>query len=134
MKKYLFLPLALVAFVFAACDREDDTDEDVNAQEEVSATQDDVLADDLADEDVQLADQSRQSVNEGGKARTAADTVVITANANTKVVTIDFGTGFTGPYGRTRSGKMFVTYGGAFNDSAANRTITFETIKCRAVA
>jgi hypothetical protein len=61
--------------------------------------------------------------DEGG--RLAADCAEVTRNESGKTITIDFGSGCTGPYGRQRSGKVIITYGGVFGDNLANRVITF---------
>lgn len=51
----------------------------------------------------------------------------VTNDTENSILTIDFGTGCTGPYGRTRSGKIIVDYsGGAINDGVSARIITFE--------
>lgn len=51
---------------------------------------------------------------------------VITNDSENKILTIDFGSGCIGPYGRTRSGKILVAYSGTINDGISNRIITFE--------
>lgn len=51
---------------------------------------------------------------------------VITNDTESNILTIDFGTGCVGPYGRTRSGKIIVAYSGEINDGISNRIITFE--------
>lgn len=51
---------------------------------------------------------------------------VITHDEVNKTITIDFGDGCTGPYGRERRGKIIIQYSSEIGDSLANRIITFE--------
>jgi hypothetical protein len=50
---------------------------------------------------------------------------VVTNDTVNHVLTIDFGSGCTGPDGRTRSGQVIVGYLGHYLDSGFTRTITF---------
>jgi hypothetical protein len=50
----------------------------------------------------------------------------VTNDTEANIITIDFGTNCVGPYGRTRSGKVFIAYSGEVNDGISNRIITFE--------
>lgn len=50
----------------------------------------------------------------------------VTNDTENNILTIDFGTGCTGPYGRTRSGRIIVAYSGTINDGISNRIITFD--------
>jgi hypothetical protein len=52
--------------------------------------------------------------------------VEVIKNEEAKTITLDFGEGCVGPYGRERSGKVIITYSGTFGDNLANRVITFE--------
>lgn len=51
-----------------------------------------------------------------------------------KTVTIDFGSGCTGPYGRTRKGKIIVAMSNPLTEVGATRTISFENFSVNDVA
>jgi hypothetical protein len=75
-------------------------------------------------EEIQSIEQTIIENPEGG--RTAAGCATVTRDVANKTITIDFGSGCVGPFGRERKGVIIVHYGGAFNDHRANRVITFE--------
>jgi len=50
---------------------------------------------------------------------------VVTSDTVNHILTIDFGSGCTGPDGRTRSGQVIVSYYGHYLDSGFTRSITF---------
>ena len=112
------------ALLFAqSCDDEKETP--VSEQEEVAIADDSNSAENTMDEDVQAFEEAiAESSSDGGRVSTGC--AVVIRNAEAKTITLDFGTGCVGPYGRERSGKVIITYGGEFDDHLANRVITFE--------
>ncbi len=50
----------------------------------------------------------------------------VTHNEATKTVTVDFGTGCTGPFGQTHKGKIIIVYVGASREAATERQISFD--------
>jgi hypothetical protein len=94
----------------------------------MSIAENSTVSDNTLEEDLQTFDEAIAIKASGGRiAVTSCATV--TADTVAKKITIDFGTGCTGRYGRTRSGKIIITYGGTFGDHMANRIITFENYK-----
>lgn len=116
--------MALVAaqLTFFACNTEDNSSDD---SEELESAENATLSDTYSDEDIELALNAQDEINSGG--RTLAETcATISHDEVLKQVTIDFGDGCVGPYGRTRKGKIIVVYSSTLNDDIANRIITFE--------
>ncbi len=112
--------LALL-FTFYSC-REEENMEPVSEQEEVAIADESTSHDALVDVEMQIFEEF-VAEDEGG--RIAATCVTVTRDADAKTITLDFGDGCVGPYGRERSGKVIITYGGEFGDHLANRVITF---------
>lgn len=119
----------VVCIVFlAACEESGGADVALTDQEEVNIFEDANLTNSLAEEDLEItnmAADTKESTNgrSGGDHLQCAE---ITRDEDQKLVTIDFGDGCVGPYGRERSGKILIQYGGEFNDNMANRIISFE--------
>ena len=109
------------AFMLEGC--KDDEVKDLSDQDEVSVISNATIADNSVDEEVTNADEII-AATAGGRKSTECPTV--TRNESDHTIVIDFGTECVGSRGRTRSGKVIVTYTGTFGDGMANRVVTFE--------
>lgn len=125
MKSILMLGTLFTSLIlFQACDSNDDENITLSSDEELDIVENSNDAENTIDEDLQVM-SLEQTTSSGG--RIAGETcAVVTKDETAKTITIDFGDGCVGPYGRERSGKIIITYGGTFDDDMANRVITFE--------
>jgi hypothetical protein len=114
--------LFIVAAVVLSC-KEDD--ESITEQEEVQIANESSSSESVADEELQAIEEEMALNPDGGRIA-GTGCAIVTWNQSAKTVTLDFGDGCVGIYGRERSGKIIVTYGGEFGDQLANRVITFE--------
>lgn len=112
----------LGAMTLFSCEKENiqplTEDEEVEIAESSSSLENATL------EELESIEETLIENPEGG--RVAAGCATVTRDQENKIITIDFGSGCVGPFGRERSGKIFITYGGVFGDNLANRVITFE--------
>jgi len=115
------LLIILGAFLFS-CEKENV--QPLTEQEEIQIAESSSSLENATMEEVQSIEQTLIENPEGG--RSAAGCAIVTRDAENKRITIDFGSGCVGPFGRERKGVIVVNYGGAFNDHLANRIITFE--------
>jgi len=114
--------LFIIAAVVLSC-KEDD--ENMTEQEEVQIANESSSSESVTDEELQAIEEEIALNPEGGRIA-GTGCAIVTWNKSAKTVTLDFGDGCAGIYGRERSGKIIVTYGGEFGDHLANRVITFE--------
>lgn len=120
--------IVVIAVMMSACD-ESGADTNVSDQEDVELFNDATFSNTLADEDLELSTIAAESADELGNGRTSNQHLAcadVSLDRENKIITIDFGDGCIGPFGRERSGKIIITFGGEFNDQLANRVITFE--------
>ncbi len=125
------LILALGVLFFTACDDENNSSIDTS-EEDIEIFSDATSANSYADEDLELAELVTESDNTSG-GRSASPhlpecATVIKDQENHQIV-INFGESCIGPFGRERSGKIIISYGGEFNDHTANRTFSFDNYK-----
>lgn len=117
--------IAISALFLTSCDREDSLRQG-SEEEEEQTLESSSVGEDASDDALEIAAQAEIELSEtGGRLKTDM-CAVITHDIENKKVTIDFGEGCVGPYGRERSGKIIVTYSSEIGDSIANRIITFE--------
>ena len=122
-----FTAFAASVILFQACNDEDPEATTISTEEELDIVENGSEAETAVDEDLQIMDQAvAETAASGG--RIAGDSICATVIRDevAKTITLDFGDGCIGPYGRERSGKIIITYGGTFDDEMANRVITFE--------
>lgn len=120
--KLSLLALLFSAAVFTSCNRDDDNGSDAEEDETIQNAS---IGEDATDDAIEIGYQTEVNLkNSGG--RTAASCPAVSIDKVAKKITIDFGDGCTGPYGRTRKGKIIIAYSGEIGDSLANRIITFE--------
>jgi hypothetical protein len=130
--KTSFLKSTLLAVLFAAltlssCDNENRLRD--NEQEEAMLAENAAVAENESDDLLEITDQVEVFLGESARARAGTwdyPCAVVTNDELNNVITIDFGTSCIGPYGRERSGKIFIAYNGEVNDGISNRIITFE--------
>jgi hypothetical protein len=126
MKKAILLLLFAAAgstALFNGCKKEgDNVDSDtISAQD--NATSEDVFNDVFAMMDEAAREQS--GIRSGGL-RTGCATVTVDSVSTPKVLTLDFGTGVTCNDGRTRSGKIIITFTGRYRDAGTVITHSFD--------
>jgi hypothetical protein len=117
------LILSSFSFIVLNGCKEDDALQDLSDQDEVTVVQNATIADNSVDEELEAFDES--VVASAGRERTE-ECPTVTRDETAKTITLDFGTACVGRYGRTRSGKVLITFNGTFDDDMANRTITFD--------
>lgn len=128
LKKVIFFTtFATSILIFQACNDEDTEATTISTEEEINIVENGNDSEGTADEDLQIIDLALEETNStGGRLAGDSTCAVVTRDEVAKTITIDFGDGCVGPYGRERSGKIIITYGGTFDDNLANRVITFE--------
>jgi hypothetical protein len=117
------LILSSFSFIVLNGCKEDDALQDLTDQDEVTVVKNATIADNSVDEELEAFDES--VVASAGRQRTE-ECPTVTRDESAKTITLDFGAGCVGRYGRTRSGKVLITFDGTFDDGLANRTITFD--------
>ena len=120
--------IALGIFILVSCQEGDELSTiELSETEQVEIFSNSTEVSNYADEEIDISYQAQFTENTAGRLESYwEECVQITRDTMAKQVTIDFGEGCTGPYGRTRSGRVLITYDGEFNDGLANRVITFE--------
>ncbi|HTE31629.1 MAG TPA: hypothetical protein VK666_14705 [Chryseolinea sp.] len=114
----------LVALFATACDRDERMSEGTD-QEEEQALETSSVGEDASDDALEIATQAEaQLTADGGRVNALCGTV--TKDTENKIITIDFGDGCVGPYGKERKGKIIIAYSSTIGDNIANRIITFE--------
>lgn len=124
----LFLNMSLLAIfclllAVTSCSNDEqlmDNESDEAELAELSST-----GENESDDVLEILDQVEMSFG-SESARTSELCATITNDAEAHILTIDFGEGCVGPYGRTRSGKIIVAYSGTVNDGVSNRIVTFD--------
>ena len=117
--------IALCAALLFVQSCDDEKESPVTEQEEVEIADESSSAENTLEEDMEAFDEAITQ-SESGSGRVEETCVVVTRDSEAKTITLDFGDGCVGPYGRERSGKVIITYGGEFGDHLANRVITFD--------
>lgn len=129
MKTKFFLKTSLLAFVCIALAATSCSDDDSlmdNETEEAEMAELSSVSENESDDILELLDEVEMSFDGDEAGRVSQLCAVITNDTENHILTIDFGDGCVGPYGRTRSGKIIVAYSGVVNDGVSNRIITFD--------
>ena len=133
MKKSVYSTLRLMALLagvtyLSACDNDEDITTPDTSNEDVEIFSEATLSNTLADEDLEFVEIVSATESNGGKSSLEhlPQCANVSRDAEAQTITIDFGDGCVGPFGRERSGKIIITYGGSFNDGMANRVISFD--------
>lgn len=115
--------ILIAGLLAVSCNRDEDARTGTDAEEE-QAVESASIGEDASDDALEITYQAEnQLASAGGRVNTMCATV--TDDKVNKIITIDFGDGCTGPYGRVRKGKIFIAYSAEVGDSIANRIITF---------
>jgi hypothetical protein len=118
------LLLSVASLMMVACERDERMSQG-SSEEEEQALESASVSEDASDDALEIVAQTEtQIASTGGRVPTTCATV--TKDTEAKTITIDFGEGCVGPYGRERKGKIIISYSGAVGDSLANRIITFD--------
>ncbi len=110
MKKLFFVLTTLTVFLFSSCDEENEGTAglvealDLETESTVSSNYEDV-------DDIVEAGMNEVSVDGARMERNIIlDCAVVTKDTINKVITVDYGEGCEGPYGRIRKGKVIIEY------------------------
>lgn len=120
-----FGAITLTTVLLTSCDREERLNQG-SEQEEEQAIESASIGEDATDDALEITAQAELEVSATGGRIDNDMCAIITHDIENKKVTIDFGEGCVGPYGRERKGKIIVTYSTEIGDSIGNRIITFE--------
>ena len=129
MKTLQAAAILLSAAYITACNDDQDAPMIDTSDEDVEIFSEATLTNTLAEEDLEYVEMVASATEiTGGKAAGShmPECAVVTKDLEAKTITVDFGDGCVGPFGRERSGKVIITFGGVFNDQLANRVITFD--------
>ncbi|MEO8471919.1 MAG: hypothetical protein ABI477_06985 [Chryseolinea sp.] len=121
-----FYAIVIMAMLAVACDQDDKVSQPQGTdEEEEHAVESTSVGEDASDDALEITSQVEGEISSTG-GRVSTTCAVVTNDTEQKILTIDFGDGCVGPYGKTRKGKIFVAYSSVIGDSIANRIITFE--------
>ena len=112
MKTFKFSSFFILAVVMmiVSC-KKDDSKHDTQSATELSTSNQVSFTDDQVTEGIATAMDAADGTEDGSADLRPASCATITTNADTKTITIDFGTGCLNPVtGRSRSGKIIVGY------------------------
>lgn len=132
-RNLLFLMLLVsFGFIFSSCTEDDDLRNDRISSEEIDAISDDSYSEGAIDEAGNYVDDAFEYAPENG-GKTMADSARYCATVShdtvTNLIVLDFGTaGCVGVDGKTRAGKIEISYTGKFaRDFRGSRTVTFKS-------
>ena len=117
---------AIFCIALAATSCNDDETLVNNESEEAQMSEFASTGENESDDVLEVLDQVEVSQSAKTAAKTNSMCAIITNDSENHILTIDFGEGCVGPYGRTRSGKILIAYSGTLNDGVSNRIITFD--------
>lgn len=112
--------------VLHSCEKDGNTLEEnpnMSTKEDIAMIKKSTFATNQADEDLNLVMGIELNANYKAQSSLCA---VKTWNTGTHTLTIDFGTGCTGPHGKERSGKIIVVFNGPVGAYTTDKTITFD--------
>jgi hypothetical protein len=116
--------IIIASLAMLACEKEERMSQGTDEEEEKTLESASV-GEDAGDDALEIATQAESQLTvDGGRVNSLC--AIITKDVEHKTLTIDFGDGCVGPYGRERSGKIIITYSSEIGDNLANRIITFE--------
>jgi hypothetical protein len=115
----------LILFASQSCRK--DSGNDVIDSDTIAA-EDNATAEDIFNDVFALMDETArdQPALRTGGFRASCAQITVDSTSNPKVLTLDFGTGCTGNDGRTRSGKIIITFTGRYRDAGTVITHTFD--------
>jgi len=126
LKKFL-LSIAIIGVVMNSCKR-DHLDNDNIAQDYATAdaifTEAHIIADEAEQQGtISLKEDDFMGITTGSCAVVTKDS---TTTLGSRLITVDFGSGCQGYDGKTRRGKVLISYAGRYNDSGTVATIHFD--------
>ncbi len=123
----ILLGVILVVLTLQSCNQEGEN-MDMTREQELELVENSVLAEDIADEDVEIANSADVMEFQSESTFRTDDEACFSRSWDeaTLTLTIDFGEGCVGPFGKLRSGKIIVKYSEKGNFYSADRSITFE--------
>lgn len=122
-KNAAFTAVIMAASMVSCKDRSEDFSDEESIMENAS------VGDNEADDASQISYTAEFENKSGRTEKSLPACAVVTNDKTAKILTIDFGVGCVGAYGRTRSGKILIAYSTTLGDSLSNRIITFENYK-----
>jgi len=117
--------MMLVGLLAVSCNRDEDMQQGTDSEEE-QAVETSSVGDDASDDALEMSYQAEHQLSISGGRVNITLCATVTNDIVNKIITIDFGDGCVGPYGRVRKGKILIAYSSEAGDSLANRIITFE--------
>jgi hypothetical protein len=120
----LWLGIFAAILILQSCDKEPDEMTMISEEEEIEMVENSTETENMADEDLSIVYAVEAEANTQGRA--ASICAQTTWNEELNMLTIDFGEGCIGPYGRERSGKIIITYDGELGLYTTDKVITFE--------
>ncbi|WP_462248217.1 hypothetical protein [Ekhidna sp.] len=127
MKKLLFVTaIAFVTFL-SSCSDDSNSESDIDLVEELDVEAESTLESNYEDID-SIVEAGLESVETGGRVVRDAilDCASVTHDEEAKTITIDYGAGCEGPGGRTRAGRIIITYTDHRLVPGASRTAVFD--------
>ena len=122
----LITTLLLAIAVSFACNRDDEeATMELTTEQEVEVVENNTTTESFADEDVDITSTMEAEINSQQRSASAV-CAEVSWNAEAKILTIDFGDGCVGPYGRERSGIIYVAYSNEPDGLRSDKEITFE--------
>ena len=112
----------VISFLFFISCSDSEMQTTISDQEEVELISAAASHDAIVETELHFADEIAV---EAGNGRLSAGCADVTLDETSKTITVDFGSGCTGPFGTNRSGKIIIAYEGKFQDKLANRSVTF---------
>ncbi len=135
MKTKFYLMIASISILsFVSCQKDATTTD----QSAIDVADDDAVSDAVFEDVFSTADNADIILNQLGKAASAKSILVVTDSCPTitvtnpepgvwpKTLTVDYGTGCSGFYDNTRSGKIIIEVTGPRLEPGSKKTITFE--------
>ncbi|MCB0520786.1 MAG: hypothetical protein H6577_21610 [Lewinellaceae bacterium] len=126
--KWLAFTILTVAIAFTACRLDKDNNVDEGFTESITTTSEDQSTAENYFQDAEDQEDWAIETRDGGGGFTGCPTVTVEpADASfPRTITIDFGDGCEGPYGRIRKGKIIVEQSAAIWEEGSVRTATFD--------
>jgi hypothetical protein len=119
--------ILIVLLLSSACDSIDEDIAALSNEEEIAIAENNMVAETYADEDLDIVFKTTVNFMESKQRLTNKDScAIISWDEVSKILRIDFGEGCVGPYGRSRSGSIYIAFTGAVEELSSSKVITFE--------
>ena len=126
-KGYFKLSLLVVLSwsIFSCADEGLEAD-NITEEEELQVSLNIEEGESFSNEDISLVAEYEWEIQTAARSEEAQTCASKSWDEETKILTVDFGEGCVGPYGRTRAGIMYVAFDGAPQTASNTKTITFD--------